>query len=198
MSLVIVDTGCANIASVNYALKRQGLSAAITADAETIRAAERVILPGVGTAGAAMRNLREKGLVEPLRQLTQPVLGICLGMQMLTRYSEEGAVDCLDVVPARVAAMEADAGHRLPHMGWNSLAMVEEHPLLAGIAPGSYFYFVHSFAVPAGSYTLASCEYGAPFSAVIANGNFMGVQFHPERSGKMGAQLLRNFVEMSL
>lgn len=198
MSLVIVDTGCANIASVNYALLRLGVTLRISSDIAEIQAADKVILPGVGSAPAAMSSIQQKGLLEPLRNLTQPVLGICLGMQLLTRHSAEGQVDCLNVVPAPVEAMQASDGIRLPHMGWNELTAIEQHPLLNGIETGSYFYFVHSFAVPVGAYTLATSNYGQAFSAVIANGNFMGAQFHPERSGKAGARLLANFVEMSL
>ncbi|ADY27212.1 Imidazole glycerol phosphate synthase subunit hisH (plasmid) [Deinococcus proteolyticus MRP] len=198
-SLAIVDTRCANLASVVFAFGRLGVQPLVTADPAELRAAERVLLPGVGTAGAAMRELERLGLPQVLRSLRQPVLGICLGMQLLTRESEESAQGgqnqrCLGVVDAATRRMEAD-GLSLPHMGWNRLEVGQPSPLLAGL-DGAYVYYVHGYAVPRGPATLAQTTYGQPFSAVLAQGNFYGAQFHPERSGPAGARLLRNFLEL--
>ena len=198
--LVIVDTGCANITSVFCALERLGASVQISADPAVIRAAEKVIIPGVGTAKQAMANIDAKGLRSTLQQLTQPVLGICLGMQLLTEHSAEGDVTCLGLIPAQVAPLEAK-GLRLPHMGWNTLqvestALQAAHPVLQGITAADYVYFVHSFAVQPSPYMLASCDYGSKFAAVIGRRNFLGMQFHPERSGKVGARLLQNFIQL--
>jgi glutamine amidotransferase len=192
--VVLVDAGGTNIGSVRYALQRLGAEAELTSDAERIRTASHVILPGVGAAGPGMRMLREAGLVDVLRCLTQPVLGVCLGMQLLCERSEEGDTECLGLVPATVRRFAGGPGLRVPHMGWNALHVTAGHPLVAGLREGDAAYFVHSYAVPTGDFTLASSEHGQPFAAVIAAGNFMGMQFHPERSGALGAQLLRNFL----
>ncbi|HEY4093599.1 MAG TPA: imidazole glycerol phosphate synthase subunit HisH [Luteibacter sp.] len=196
MRVVLVDAGGTNIGSVRYALQRLGTDAELTADPARIRAASHVILPGVGAAGPGMRRLREAGLVEVLRGLTQPVLGVCLGMQLLCERSEEGDTECLGVVSARVRHMPTSPGLRVPHMGWNTLQVSTDHALTAGLREGDTAYFVHSYAVPVGDYTLARSEHGSTFSAVVASGNFMGMQFHPERSAGVGAQLLRNFLSL--
>lgn len=194
--LVIVDTGCANITSVFCALQRLGAEVQISADPAVIRAAGKVIIPGVGTAKQAMANIDSKGLRSTLQQLTQPVLGICLGMQLLTEHSAEGDVTCLGLISGQVAPLEAK-GLRLPHMGWNTLQVASPtHPLLQGITAADYVYFVHSFAVQPSPYMLASCDYGSHFAAVIGRRNFLGMQFHPERSGKVGARLLQNFLQL--
>jgi imidazole glycerol-phosphate synthase subunit HisH len=197
MQLVIVDTGCANISSVYFAIKRLGTDATISRDAQTIQAADKVILPGVGTAHNAMAKLQQAELVETLQSLHQPILGICLGMQMLTSRSLEGDVPCLNLIPGTVAPMQS-AGLRLPHMGWNTLCNISAHPLLAGFTAQDYVYFVHSFAAAPNEHTLAQCHYGNNFAAVIGNNNVVGAQFHPERSGKTGARLLQNFLEWQL
>ncbi|UPG95849.1 imidazole glycerol phosphate synthase subunit HisH [Luteibacter aegosomatissinici] len=194
MSVVLVDAGGTNIGSVRYALQRLGTDAELTADPARIRAASHVILPGVGAAGPGMRRLREAGLVEVLRGLTQPVLGVCLGMQLLCERSEEADTACLGVVPATVRHLPTAPGLRVPHMGWNTLHSTGGHCLTSGLREGDTAYFVHSYAVPVGDYTLVTSEHGTPFSAVVAAGNFMGMQFHPERSASVGAQLLRNFL----
>lgn len=195
-SLVIVDTGCANITSVLCAVQRLGAEVQISADPAVIRAADKVIIPGVGTAKQAMANIDAKGLRSTLQQLTQPVLGICLGMQLLTEHSAEGDVTCLGLIPGQVAPLQAK-GLRLPHMGWNTLQVESPtHPLLAGLTATDYVYFVHSFAVQPSAYMLASCDYGSHFAAVIGRRNFLGMQFHPERSGKVGARLLQNFLQL--
>jgi len=195
-SVVLVDAGGTNIGSVRYALQRLGVDAPLTSDPAQIRAAGKVILPGVGAAGPAMARLRALGLVDVLRGLTQPVLGVCLGMQLLCDHSEEGEVDCLGLVPAVVRRLQPAAGLRVPHMGWSRLHAGGVHPLLEGLSSDAQAYFVHSYAVPPGDYTLASAEHGVAFSAVIARGNFHGMQFHPERSSAVGARLLRNFLAL--
>jgi glutamine amidotransferase len=192
-SVVLVDSGGTNIGSVRYALQRLGVDARLADDATTIRAASHVILPGVGAAAPGMARLREAGLVDVVRSLTQPVLGVCLGMQLLFEHSEESDTPCLGLIPGRLRRFTGDS-LRVPHMGWNSLQPTRPHPLLAGIETGAFAYFVHSYAAPVGEYTLACSEYGGAFSAVVQRGNFHGAQFHPERSAAVGAQLLRNFI----
>nr|WP_225737410.1 imidazole glycerol phosphate synthase subunit HisH [Dyella acidiphila] len=192
----MVDAGGTNIGSVRYALQRLGVDAALTSDAAQIRAADKVILPGVGAAGPGMARLRELGLVDVIRGLTQPVLGVCLGMQLLCAHSEEGDTQCLGVVPAQVRRFAEAPGLCVPHMGWNRLSPRAAHPLLRDLDEGDWAYFVHSYAVPLGSYTLVGSEYGDGFSAVIASGNFHGMQFHPERSAGVGATLLKNFLAL--
>lgn len=192
MSVVLVDSGGANIGSVRYALQRLGVEAALTSDAAAIRAADKVILPGVGAAAPAMQRLRELRLVEVLRGLTQPVLGVCLGMQLLCAHSDEGDVDCLGLIDANVRRFDRRDGLRVPHMGWNRVRAIAPHAWLA--REDGWAYFVHSYAVPVGAATLATCDYGATFSAAIGHGNFAGVQFHPERSAQLGAEVLRGFL----
>ena len=196
MSVVLVDAGGTNIGSVRYALQRLGLDASLTADATQIRTADKVILPGVGAAAPGMARLRELGLIDVIRSLTQPVLGVCLGMQLLCAHSEEGDTDCLGVISAGVSRFHEAPGLCVPHMGWNRLSPIAKHPLLKNLEEGDWAYFVHSYAVPIGGYTLASTDYGGAFSAVIASGNFHGMQFHPERSASVGATLLKNFLEL--
>lgn len=194
MNVVLVDSGGSNIGSVRFALQRLGVEAKLTTDADTIRAADRVILPGVGAAAPAMARLRETGLVEVLRGLTQPVLGVCLGMQLLCRHSGEGDVACLGIIDATVRRLPGGVGLRVPHMGWNRVAGAATHPLCTGAAGAGWAYFVHSYAVPVCKATLATCEHGMRFSAAVGHGNFVGVQYHPERSGALGAALLKNFL----
>lgn len=199
--LVIIDTGCANLASVRMAFERLGVQPQVSREAADIEAADKLILPGVGTAVAAMKNLNERGLVPLIRAARQPLLGFCLGMQMLAEASEEsmndegGLIDCLGIVPGKIRLMEV-GNLRLPHMGWNQIEHDETHPLLKGIPSGSYFYFVHSYALEVTGATLAICDYGQPFTAIVGRDNFFGAQFHPERSGPAGARLLQNFLEL--
>lgn len=193
--LAIVDSGGANIASVRFALERLGVASELTADPAVIRSAERVILPGVGSAAEGMKRLRAKGLVDCVRGLTQPVLGVCLGMQLLFEKSGEGNTPTLGLIPGEVALLPDSPGITVPHMGWNTLTTGREVGLLDGIAPEARFYFVHSFAAPVNAFTQASCQHGTPFAAIVQRGNFTGCQFHPERSGPAGARLLQNFVE---
>jgi imidazole glycerol-phosphate synthase subunit HisH len=196
MSVVLVDAGGTNIGSVRYALQRLGMDATLAADAASIRAADKVILPGVGAAGPGMARLHELGLVDLLRSLTQPVLGVCLGMQLLCAHSEESDTECLGLIPASVHRFAEAPGLRVPHMGWNRLIAQQPHALLAGLSAGDQAYFVHSYAVPVGDYSLATTDYGGEFSAVIGRDNFYGMQFHPERSAAVGAKLLQNFLEL--
>ena len=199
-NIVVIDTGCANLSSVRMAIERLGVTAQVSKEAAVIRGADKLILPGVGTAKAAMHNLQERGLVELIREAKQPLLGFCLGMQMLAQASEEhmggeSDIDCLGIVPGKVKLMQV-GDLRLPHMGWNQVEHDGTHPLFNGIPSGSYFYFVHSYALEVTAATLATCNYGGPFTAVVGKDNFFGAQFHPERSGKAGARLIQNFLEL--
>jgi glutamine amidotransferase len=194
MGIAVVDSGGANISSVLHALRRLGAEPQFTADAATIRAADRVILPGVGAAGRAMEVLGQYGLVDIIRGLRQPVLGICLGMQLLFESSEEDDAQMLGLIPARLRRLPESPGLRVPHMGWNAISNLRPDPLTASL-DGRWFYFVHSYAAPVGDWTLSSATHGVPFSAVVRQGNFRGAQFHPERSAAAGASLLRHFME---
>ena len=196
--IAIIDSGGANIASVRFALERLGVDSVLTADPAVISAAERVILPGVGAAPVAMAQLARAGLVECIRGLTQPVLGICLGMQLLFERSEEGDTPLLGLVGGTCGAFDPGMGLTVPHMGWNRLLPqgVGRHPLLSGVEDGAHVYFVHSYAAPVSADTVASCSYGVDFTALVARGNFVGAQFHPERSGPVGARILGNFLAL--
>ncbi|WP_213991126.1 imidazole glycerol phosphate synthase subunit HisH [Sodalis sp. dw_96] len=196
MNVVILDTGCANLFSVTAAVRRLGYQPVVSRETDTVLRADKLFLPGVGTARAAMDQLRERGLIDLVKSCTQPVLGICLGMQLLGSRSEEnGGIATLGIIPTPVAKM-TDFGLPLPHMGWNQVQARSDSRLFRGIDDGSYFYFVHSYAMPLCAATLAQCNYGEPFSAAVEQDNFFGVQFHPERSGAAGARLLKNFLEM--
>jgi len=197
MDTVIIDSGGANLASLQFAFERLGASTRVSSDANTIRQARRVILPGVGAAGDAMQRLRNSGVAELLPTLTQPVLGICLGMQLLFSRSEEGSTDCLGILPETVRRLQPSRGLPVPHMGWNQLVPLSEDPILEGITRDDYVYFVHSYAVPVSAVTLATTDYGIPVSAVVRKDNFWGAQFHPERSAGTGARLLANFLRLN-
>jgi glutamine amidotransferase len=198
--VAIVDNGGANIASLRFALARLGVDSRLTSDPHELSRADRVILPGVGTAADAMSRLRALGLESTIRSLEQPVLGICLGMQILFEASEEGSpatgTECLGVVPDRVRRMTARRDLPVPHMGWNRLRIVRDSPLLEGIADGEYFYFVHGYSAPPGPWTLATTNHGSDFAAAIRLRNFYGTQFHPERSAAAGSRLLANFLRL--
>ena len=195
-AVVIADTGGANVASLRFAFERLGALTQVTADGAMIASAERVVLPGVGAAGHAMERLRAAGLINVLKTLTQPVLGICLGMQLLYQDSEEGRTKCLGVLPGSVRRIHGAPGRPVPHMGWNQLRPSCEDALLEGITDQDYAYFVHTYAVPVNDETLAETRYGDRLSAVVRKRNFCGAQFHPERSGKTGARLLENFLRL--
>lgn len=191
----IVDTGCANIASLSLALERLDVTPFVSADPNVLKGAERLVLPGVGSASYAMRKLRERGLVDLLRGWTRPLLGICLGLQLLTERSLEGEepVECLGLLKGDVVPL-ATKELALPHIGWNALDKISAHALFAGIPTGSYFYFVHSYALANQEQAFATCDYGNSFVCAAGSGSIWGVQFHPERSGAAGAQLLKNFL----
>lgn len=194
MTIAVIHSGGANLGSVIHALNRLGADSVLTRDAAEIRAASKVILPGVGAAAWAMNALREAGLVEVIRGLTQPVLGICLGLQLMFERSEEGEADCLGLIPGRVTRLEVDPGLRLPHMGWNQLTWSDaDDPLARGLSGEEWFYFVHSFAAPV-EHAVATSAHGQRFAAVVRNGNFAACQFHPEKSAGAGARLLANFL----
>jgi len=194
--VVIIDSGGANIASLQFALERLGANSRFTSDADTINAASHVILPGVGAAANAMQRLRAIGLDALIPRLRQPVLGICLGMQLLAQASDEDHADCLNVVPSVARQMTGSPRHPVPHMGWAPIRIVREHHLFEGVADGSYFYFVHSYALPVAGSTLATADHGAAMTAILARDNFVATQFHPEKSAAAGARLLKNFLAM--
>jgi imidazole glycerol-phosphate synthase subunit HisH len=196
MDAVIIDSGGANLASLQFAFERLGARTQVTTDVAAIRCAPRVILPGVGAAANAMQRLHQSGVAGLLPTLKQPVLGICLGMQLLFQHSAEGATDCLGVIPETVQRLRPAPGLPVPHMGWNQLAALREDPLLAGIRAGDYVYFVHSYAATVSPFTLATMDYGMAVSAVVRQGNFWGTQFHPERSAGTGARVLANFLRL--
>ncbi|MBP6120959.1 MULTISPECIES: imidazole glycerol phosphate synthase subunit HisH [Providencia] len=197
MKVVILDTGCANLASVAYAVKRLGYDPIISRDTNTILQADKVFLPGVGTASAAMEKLTERELIPLIKALTQPVLGICLGMQLLGSFSEEGQnnVPLLGLIDSPVQKMDAN-GLPVPHSGWNQVKALAGNPLFREISDDAYFYFVHGYSMPVSTNTIAQTEYGNIFSSAVNQDNFYGVQFHPERSGAAGSRLIQNFLEM--
>jgi imidazole glycerol-phosphate synthase subunit HisH len=196
MDAVIIDSGGANLASLRFAFERLGASTQVSTDAKTIMSASRVVLPGVGAAAEAMQRLRNSGVAELLPTLKQPVLGICLGMQLLFNRSEEGSTECLGILPDTVRRLQPAPGLPVPHMGWNQLAALREDPILEGVSPQEYVYFVHSYAAPVSAVTLATTEYGIAVSAVVRKENFWGAQFHPERSAATGARILENFLRL--
>ncbi len=192
--IALIDAGGANLGSVIFALERLGVAPVVVRTPEDLRGATRVILPGVGAAQPAMQRLWDQGLVEPLRALQVPLLGICLGMQLLYESSDEGGVDCLGLLPGRVMRLRAAGGARVPHMGWNSLETVRENALLHGVPTDAQVYFVHGYAAPVTADCMVACTHGQRFAAVAQRGDVVGMQFHPERSSSVGATLLRNFL----
>jgi glutamine amidotransferase len=199
--VVIIENGGANIASLQFALERLNTGATLTGEPERIRAASHVILPGVGAAADAMQRLRERHLHTLLPELRQPVLGICLGMQLLFEASDEGGdgdrgVKCLGIIPGRARKFAPAGGRPVPHMGWNTLQLHRQSALLQNFAPDSYAYFVHSYALDINDATIASTSYGISFSACVEWRNFYGAQFHPERSAAVGSSLLQNFLAL--
>ena len=195
---MIIANGGANIASLQFALERLDVRSQVSAEPETIRAASHVILPGVGAAADAMARLRRDRLHELLPTLRQPVLGICLGMQLLFEASDEGRTQCLGIIPGRAVRFADAPGRPVPHIGWNTLDIERESALLSGLKAGDYAYFVHSYALPVTGATVASTRYGAPFTACVEHGNFFGAQFHPERSAAVGARVLQNFLAIHM
>jgi len=193
-----VVIGCcgANLASLGFALERLGVDAPVTEDAERLREATHVILPGVGAARDAMDRMRRAGLAEVVPTLRQPVLGICLGMQLLFSGSDEEDTACLGVIPGRARKLPQSSELPVPHMGWNEVELRGRSPLTKGLVDGDFAYFVHSYAVPVGPYTRAVSHYGGEFSVIVQHENFCGAQFHPERSSRLGARLLENFLAL--
>ena len=192
--VAIIDSGGANIASLLYAFERLDTEAVLTTDADVIKTAERVLLPGVGAARDAMQRLQDADLVDVIRGLQQPVLGICLGMQLLCEASEEEDVECLGIVPGVARKLDVAEGFAVPNMGWCETSIKGKHELLYGVADGSWFYYLHSYALPVSRYTLATARHSVEFSAIIGRDNFVAAQFHPERSSAAGAALLTNFL----
>ena len=196
-TIAIIDSGGANIASLMYALERLQIHAVLTSDADEIRDAEKVLLPGVGAALDAMERLRGNELIDVVRALTQPVLGICLGMQLLCDGSEEEDVECLGIIPGTARKLTGSAKQPVPNMGWCSTHLTSDHRLLADVENNSFFYYLHSYALPVCDNTLATARHNDEFSAIIAHENFVAAQFHPERSSLAGAQLLKNFLGLT-
>lgn len=195
--IAVIDTGGANLSSVLFAFERLGEKAVITSDPTVIRSASRVILPGVGAAGHSMDKLKNSNLIEVIRELKTPVMGICLGMQLLFSSSEEGDADCLNILPERVRKIETSPSRVVPHMGWNQVSWKGTTPrLFEGIENHSHFYFVHSFVAPQGPWVDTVFSYEGDYPASVSKDNFFGVQFHPERSADAGAKLLRNFISL--
>ncbi len=195
--VAIIDSGGANIASLLYALERLNTKAVLTTDASVIRAAKHVILPGVGAAKDAMQRLKDNRLVDVIRGLKQPVLGICLGMQLLAEASEEEDVECLGIIPGTAAKLPAETNCPVPNMGWCAIEATKSHALLKDLNDPAYFYFLHSYALPVSDVTLAVANHAAPFAAMVGHNNFVAAQFHPERSSISGSRLLRNFIGAS-
>ncbi len=193
MKTVIIKYNAGNIRSVDFALRRMGVEAVISDDPDTIKAADKVIFPGVGEASTTMNYLAEKQLDKLLSGLQQPVLGICLGQQLMCRWSEEGNTDCIGIFDQSVLKFPPE--DKVPHMGWTQLKQMTG-PLFKGLDDGAYVYFVHSFYVPAGPDTAAVCDYILPFSASLQRDNFYATQFHPEKSGPAGQQILENFLAL--
>ena len=193
--IAIVDYKMGNLRSVENALKRLVAEYVVTADAEVIKSADRVLLPGVGNAAEAMENLRAASLVDTIKQLRRPVLGICVGMQVMCRHSEEGDVDCLNIFDARVKRFTPSADVKVPHMGWNTIGNLETK-LFKGLEGGSYVYFVHSYYPELCPDTIATSSHGMMFSAALKYENFYGTQFHPEKSGDVGERIIENFLKL--
>ncbi len=192
--LAIIDGGGANLASLTFALKRIGVEAQLTTDKAVIRAADKLILPGVGAAADAMERLQKADLVDFIPTLSQPLLGICLGMQLLYDASEEDDAQCLGILPGSASRFTPAQDRPVPHMGWNRVKQQRESKLFDGIDDGAHFYFVHSYALPVNDVTVGVTDYGDAFAAVAERGNFVCAQFHPERSGAAGARLIENFI----
>lgn len=196
MKVAIIKYNAGNICSVDYALKRLGVDAVITSDEAVLRAADKVIFPGVGEAETTMNFLRTSGMDKLIKELRQPVLGICLGMQLMCRHSEEGDADCLGIFDAEVKRFIAQKQEdKVPHMGWNTLKQTNSD-LFKGFTGEEYVYFVHSYYVPLNNHTAAVTDYILPFSAALHKENYYATQFHPEKSGSVGERILRNFIAL--
>lgn len=197
--VAVIDYNTGNLRSVCNALQRIGAEFTVTADHDAIRNSDKVVMPGVGEAAWAMSQLRERGLDTLIKDLIQPVLGICIGMQLMCRHSEEGDAECLGIFDTEVRRLTPNMtkGIKVPHMGWNELTITESSPLMQGIKNGEMVYFVHSYAADLSPYTIAISRNGRDFSAALAKDNFYGVQFHPEKSGDVGELILSNFLQFT-
>ena len=195
MKLAIIKYNAGNIQSVLNALGRLGVEAEVTDDAHTIRTADKVIFPGVGEASSAMRSLKENNLDTIIKELKQPVLGICVGMQLLCRHSEENDTNCLDIVPVGVKRFSSSFKLKVPQVGWNNIFQLQS-PLFTGVPESSYIYNVHSYYAEDSQYTIAKCEYGLEYAAAVKKDNFYGVQFHTEKSAEVGDKIIKNFLEL--
>lgn len=193
MDVALVKYNAGNTQSLTFALNRLGITPNLTDDPEELQKAEKVIFPGQGEAGSAMKHLHSRGLVEVLRSFTQPFLGICLGMQLMCKRTEENDTECLGIIPARVKRFQKPL--KVPHMGWNTINELSS-PLMEGINSGDFLYFVHSYYVEKTSQTIATCEYGSEFSAAIQKDNYYAIQPHPEKSAVTGLKILENFLKI--
>lgn len=196
--IVIIDSGGANLVSISSAIARLGKHVIVSSAIQDIEQASHIILPGVGSAETVMNRLNTLSLVDVLKATNKPVLGICVGMQILFEFSEEGTISCLGILNGTVKKLPLNANLCMPHMGWNTIKISASSVLMQGIPQHAYVYYVHNFAAPISSNTIAETDYGFSFSAAVQYRNFMGVQFHPERSGAMGSQLLKNFLEQAV
>ncbi|MCP4441473.1 MAG: imidazole glycerol phosphate synthase subunit HisH [Aureispira sp.] len=196
MNITIIDYNAGNTQSVVFALERLGIKPTLSRDKTTIEQADKIIFPGVGEASSTMQFLKELGLDQIIPNLKQPVLGICLGMQLLCKQSEEGNIDCLGIIPQLVKQFPNNGQDKVPHMGWNTLTTKSDHPLFRGINPKDYVYYVHSYYAELGEATIAQTDYILPFSAALQYNNFYATQFHPEKSGDVGSKILKNFIEL--
>lgn len=197
MNVAIIKYNAGNIFSVDCALRRIGVTAEITDDPEKISKADKVIFPGVGEASSAMAHLRHHRLDEVIRNLSQPLLGICIGQQLLCAHSEEGDTDCIGIFDVPVKRFQPSAdGLKIPHMGWNRVKLTTENPLLTEALDNNFVYYVHSFYVPLNCWTIAKTKYIGEFSAAMRKDNFFATQFHPEKSGDVGERILKNFIEL--
>ena len=195
--VAVIAYGAGNVASVQFALERLGAAVRLTDDPAVIAEAERVILPGVGAAGYAMKRLSDLGLIAPIRAFPRPLLGVCLGQQLLFGSSDEGeSVDLLGLIPGAVTRLKPEGDLPVPHMGWSRLTRDRDDPLLEGVKDGDWAYFVHGFVCPDGPATIAAADYGIAVPAMVNSANRWGCQFHPERSAKAGARILKNFLEL--
>ena len=196
MQVAIIKYNAGNIYSVDCALKRVGVDAVITDDEEVLKSSDKIIFPGVGEAASTMHYLRQKSLDKLIKSFTQPVLGICIGMQLMCRHSEEGDVDCLNIFDVDVKRFCPMKNEKIPHMGWNSLHLQNNGRLFQGIPEDTYVYFVHSYYVPVTAYCIATCDYQCSFAAAICKNNFYGCQFHPEKSAGAGEKIIKNFLDI--
>lgn len=195
MKVVIIDYNAGNVQSVLFALKRIGIEAELSSEVEVINSADRLVFPGVGEASSAMKILRERGLDKIIKELKKPVLGICLGMQLMAKYSEEGSTDCLGIFDTKVKRFTS-VEHKIPHVGWNTIGSLK-NLLFENIKESEFMYFVHGFYVEKNAWEISSTDYVAPFCSAMQKDNFYAVQFHPERSGDAGERVLKNFIDLT-